>query len=296
MPVRDNNKKVGPGYRTLTVLALTPKRRGLLSQNVLRSEEPGVVSEPAEAQRMRSTVQEALVAGQMTSQVSRVLESGLDDVAVWRPIWEQNAPVVGRVGQRSWLVEWQTTSGAGSKGPWEAAATRLTPVAMGCPKWEVPLGQQAHPKRQGVHADISACSFPLPSEREVRRPTQGSRQTRRQTLWLVPVRVLECPWEPWGLSTTWPGETEAEARRICCLSRQRWGVEERFTFPKICFAWDEGHVLAWQAMKTAVALAWIAAGFVSERGVRFSWEEVPVLATLGGWVPQKGRIPGTIVW
>jgi hypothetical protein len=30
-------------------------------------------------------------------------------------------------------------------------------------------------------------------------------------------------------------------------------------------------------------------------GVTFSWEEVQLLAKLGGWVPHKGRFPGKIV-
>jgi hypothetical protein len=60
-------------------------------------------------------------------------------------------------------------------------------------------------------------------------------------------------------------------------------------------AWDEVQVLDWQAIKTLVALAWVAAGFLYEMGVTFSWEEVQLLSKLGGWVPHKGRFPGKIV-
>ena len=62
--------------------------------------------------------------------------------------------------------------------------------------------------------------------------------------------------------TDWSVETETEAMRIFCMYRQRWGVEESFKFTKTCLAWDEVHVLDWQAIKTLVALAWVAAGFL----------------------------------
>jgi hypothetical protein len=39
-------------------------------------------------------------------------------------------------------------------------------------------------------------------------------------------------------------------------------------------------------------LAWVAAGFLYELGVTFEWEEVQLLAKLGGFVPHKGREPG----
>jgi hypothetical protein len=295
MQVRDKNKKLVPGYRTLTVLAVTPKRRGILYQKVLSSEEPGFVSEPSEVQSMLWRVHEALKDGQVKSQVTWLLDSGFDDVAVWRTIWEQNDHVVCRVCQRSRLVEWQTESGTWSKGPLEEAARRLTILAMVRTELEVPLGQQAHPKRQEVHVEISACSFHLTYERDVRRPTQGTRQPLHKVLWLVQVRVLGCTWEPWWLITDWPVETETQAMRIFCMYRQRWGVEESFKFTKTCLAWDEVQVLDWQAIKTLVALAWVAAGFLYEMGVTFSWEEVQLLAKLGGWVPHRGRFPGKIV-
>ena len=295
MQVRDQNKQLVPGYRTLTVLAVTPQRRGILYQKVLSSEEPGFVSEPAEVQTMLATVHEALEEGQVEAQGTWLLDSGFDDVAVWRTIWEQHEHVVCRVCQRTRLVEWQTESGAWSKGPLEEAARRLNKLALVRAKLEVPLGKQAHPKRQEVEVEISACPFQLTYERDVRRPTQGTKQMLHKDLWLVQVRVLDCPWEPWWLITDWPVETEAQAMRIFCMYRQRWGVEESFKFTKTCLAWDEVQVLDWQAIKTLVALAWVAAGFLYEMGVTFSWDEVQLLAKLGGFVPHRGRLPGKIV-
>jgi len=232
MQVRDKNKKLVPGYRTLTVLAVTPKRRGILYQKVLSSEEPGFLSEPAEVQTMLATVHQAVREGQVEAQVSWLLDSGFDDVAVWRTIWEQEDHVVCRVCQRTRLVEWQTESGAWSKGPLEEAAKRLKTLALVRAKMEVPLGKQAHPKQQEVEVEISACSFRLAYHSEVRRCDQGPDQLLHKDLWLVQVRLLNCPWEPWWLITDWPVTTEAEAMRIFSMYRQRWGVEESFKFTR----------------------------------------------------------------
>jgi len=198
MQVRDQNKKLVPGYRTLTVLAVTPGRRSILYQKVLSSEEPDFVSEPAEVQTMLETVHEALVAGKVQAQRTWLLDSGFDDVAVWRTIWEQQEHVVCRVYHRDRLVEWQTESGAWSKGPLEEAAKRLKKLAMARTKMEVPLDTQVHPKRQEVDVEISACPFQLTYSSDVRRATQGTKQTLHQTLWLVQVRVLGCTWDRGG--------------------------------------------------------------------------------------------------
>jgi hypothetical protein len=251
-----------PGYRTLTVLAVTPKQRSILYQKVLSCEEPGFLSEPAEVQTMLETVHQAVREGQVEAPVSWLLDSGFDDVAVWRTIWEQEEHVVCRVCQRTRLVEWQTEPGVWSRGPLEEAAKRLNKLAMVRAKMEVPVGKQEHPKQQEVEVEISACSFQLAYHREVRRPSQGPDQILRKDLWLVQVRVLNCPWEPWWLITDWPVETEAEAVRLFCMYRQRWGVEESFKFTKTCLAWEDVQVLDWQAIKTLVALAWVAAGFL----------------------------------
>ena len=49
-----------------------------------------------------------------------------------------------------------------------------------------------------------------------------------------------------------------------------------------------------EAVRTLVALGWVAAGFLYELGVTLEWAEVWVLARLGGWVPHKDRKPGKI--
>lgn len=295
MEVLNENKEVVPGYRTLTGIGVTPKRRGILSQKVLSSEEPGFLSEPAEVQTMLSTVSTALAERKVSKQVTWLLESGFDDVAVWRTIFEQQEHVVCRVSHRDRIVQWQTEQGEWTSGPLQEAAARLTLLAAVRTTMEVQCGKQAHPKKQAVEVEISACPFQITYHSDVRRPSQGKDQILRKELWLVQVLVLDTTLEPWWLITDWPGETEAQAMRLFCMYRQRWAIEDSFTCTKTCLGWEGVQVLDWQAIKTLVALAWVAAGFLDEMGVTFSWEEGQVLARLGGWVPHTGRFPGKIV-
>ena len=59
-----------------------------------------------------------------------------------------------------------------------------------------------------------------------------------------------------------------------------------------CLGWEEVQVLDFEGIRTLVAMAWVAAGFLYELGVTFEWEEVQLLAKLGGYRPHKGREPG----
>ena len=57
-------------------------------------------------------------------------------------------------------------------------------------------------------------------------------------------------------------------------------------FPKrscdYALGWEEVQVLDLRGIRTLVALAWVAAGFLYQMGVTFDWVEVQLLAKLGG--------------
>ena len=76
------------------------------------------------------------------------------------------------------------------------------------------------------------------------------------------------------------------------MYRQRWAVEDSFKVSKECLGWEEVQVLNLRAIRTLVALAWVATGFLYDLGVTLEWAEVWLLARLGGWVPRKDRKPG----
>ena len=115
-----------------------------------------------------------------------------------------------------------------------------------------------------------------------------------QALWLVEVRIPGTTLEPWLLLTDWEVTDAASAQRIFRMYRQRWAAEDSFKFTKECLGWEEVQVLDLAGVRTLVALAWVAAGFLYEFGVSLEWAEVWLLARLGGWVPHKDRKPGKI--
>jgi hypothetical protein len=97
------------------------------------------------------------------------------------------------------------------------------------------------------------------------------------------------------LITDWPVEDAESAVRIFRMYRQRWAVEDSFKFTKHVLGWEEVQLLDLEGIRTLVALAWVAAGFLYELGVTLEWEEVRLLARLGGWAERKDNPPGKIV-
>ena len=111
MPVRDLDEQLVPGYRTLNVIGLTPGRRGLLYHRLFSSHAPDFVSEPAEVQQALSTVSQALTPLKAHKTVTWLLDSGFDDIAVWRTIWEQHEHVVSRIYHTDRTVAFQDRQG-----------------------------------------------------------------------------------------------------------------------------------------------------------------------------------------
>ena len=114
----------------------------------------------------------------------------------------------------------------------------------------------------------------------------------------IEIRLPETEMEPILLLCSEPIEDAEAALRVFRMYRQRWSIEDAYGFTKECIGWEDVQVLDLEGIRTLVALAWIAAGFLFEMGVTFEWEEVQLLAKLGGFVPHKGRQPGrrTLTW
>lgn len=51
-------------------------------------------------------------------------------------------------------------------------------------------------------------------------------------------------------------------------------------------------MLGFEAVRTLVAFAWVAAGFLFHLGLTLDAIEVQLLARLGGWEPRANRPPG----
>jgi hypothetical protein len=111
MQVRDLDGDLVPGYRTLNVLGVTPQRRGILYHRLFSTQEPDFVSAPLEVQKGLHTVSQALQGLKERLAVTWIMDSGLDDMAVWRTIWEQAEHLVCRLKHPERLVEYQNDQG-----------------------------------------------------------------------------------------------------------------------------------------------------------------------------------------
>src|SRR6266496_5550349 len=142
MQVRDLDEQLVPGYRTLNVIGLTPGRRGLLYHRLLSSQEPDFVSEPKEVQEALSTVSQALSRLKEHKTVTWLLDSGFDDVAVWRTIWEQQEHLVVRIYHTDRKVAFQDRQGQWHEGDIAQARAELRPLARVETTVEVKRGKQ----------------------------------------------------------------------------------------------------------------------------------------------------------
>jgi hypothetical protein len=293
MQVRDLDGRLVPGYRTLNVLGVTPGRRGILYHRLFSSVEEDFVSEPWEVQRGLTRVSQAVDPLKERMMVSWIVDRGLDDVAVWRTIWEQDEHMVCRLFHTERAVEYETANGDWREGDVAAARQYLRPMASARTEMVVRCGRQKAKKRQQVTADIRACPLRLTYDTGVRREGEGEVVQKR--VWLVEVEVLRSSLKPWLLLTDLPVQDAESAVRIFRMYRQRWAVEDSFKFTKGVLGWEEVQLLDLEGIRTLLALAWVAAGFLYELGVTLEWAEVRLLARLGGWVERKDRPPGKIV-
>jgi len=293
MQVKDLNGKLVPGYRTLNVLGVTPGRRGILYHRLFSSVAEDFVSEPLEVQRGLKKVSQAVAALKERMAVSWIVDRGFDDVAVWRTIWEQEEHLVCRLSHTERLIEYQTVDGQWRAGDVAKAQQHLRPMASARTEMVVRRGRQKKKKRQRVTAEIRTCPLRLTYDTAVRR--EGKGEQVQKALWLVEVEVLRSTLKPWLLITDWPVEHAESAVRILRMYRQRWAVEDSFKFTKEILGWEEVQLLDLEGIRTLLALAWVAAGFLYELGVILEWEEVRLLARLGGWAERKDNPPGKIV-
>jgi hypothetical protein len=292
MKVRALGGGLVPGYRTLTVLGMTPGWRGILYHRLFSSTEAGFVSEPHEVQQALATVSRALTELKPALPISWILDSGFDDVAVWRTIWEQDEHLVCRLCHDDRRIQYLAAQGGWAEGSIAAACRAAPVVATTQTMLEVRKTGQPRAKRQTVTVIIHACPIQLTYATNVRRTGSGTTVTRQ--VWLVEIRLADTALEPWLLLTDWEVATAAQALRIFQMYRQRWGVEDSFKFTKDCLGWEEVQLLDLAGIRTLVALAWVAAGFLYDLGIGLDNESVQVLARLGGWEPRPDRRPGKI--
>jgi hypothetical protein len=211
MQVRDLEKKLVPGYRTLNVIGLTPGRRGLLYHRLLSSQAPDFVSEPAEVQQALTTVSQALRPLKERKTVTWRLPSGFNEVAVWRTNWEQQEHLVSRIYHTDRQVAFQDQQGEWHEGDIAQARGELCPLARVETTLEVRRGKQVRPKKHPVQVELATCPLRVTYWSNVRRQGQGKPVTRN--VWLVEVRVLG-----------WTGSRGCSAHRLASHGRTVCGA------------------------------------------------------------------------
>ena len=277
-----------PGYRTINVVGVGQQRRGLLYHRLFSSTATGFLSESAETQAALASVGAALAP--LAADTTYIFDAGFDDVAVWATVWAQGHHLVCRVQHRDRLVR-----PAAEQPPCHLhdLAPQLRPLARVETEMVVRKGRQPRPKLQPVTAVIAAVPLVVDYQEEVRTKADGARH--RKPVWLVEVRLEGAHEPPWWLLTDRPVTSAGAALEIFRMYRQRWSIEDAFKIGKQCLGWEEVQVLALEAVRTLVALGWVAAGFLYELGVTLEWAEVRLLARLGGGERRANRPPGKLV-
>jgi Transposase DDE domain len=146
---------------------------------------------------------------------------------------------------------------------------------------------------------------------QIKRPTLESGK-RKKRLSTANTRVLTCwlndqhlvhvvgleftggkPDESgWVLLTNLPVSSFEPAQHVIALYVLRWSIEEIFAWMKTMLDWEVVQVLRFEAVRTLVAYAFIAAVFVFEVMEGLEPRVITFLAYLGGWIPRVGLKPG----
>jgi len=279
------------GYRTLNAVAVGRERRGIFYHRLFSKNEDTFISEPHEVQTALKTMIEATKP--LATTVIYAMDSGLDDIAVWGTIWEAQQHLVCRLQHMNRIVERRDITGTWQPISVERAADYLHEFAVVETELPVRKRGQRIAKLQKVTARVSACPIQVTYQVDVRTKKGGAQ--RQKGVWLVRVSLDDVPWEPWYLISDIPVTDAESATKVFRIYRQRWAVEDAFKVTKECLGWEEVQVLTIDAVRTLVALAWVAAGFLYELGVTFDDAEVRLLARLGGWEQRKDRRPGKII-
>jgi hypothetical protein len=211
------------GEWTLTILGLTPQRRGILYHRLKSSTAADFVSEPHELQLALTTVAQAIAPLQAERVLTTLVDSGFDDVALWRTIWEHDQHVVCRLSHSDRVLELPAPDGGWQRGSIAQARSSMRRLTQTTISIDVPQPTTGHTKPQTVAAEIWACPIRLTYATNVRRPRPGTLVTKR--LWLVEIGLLGTKLDPWLLLTDWMVADAAQGVRILRMYRQRWGVE-----------------------------------------------------------------------
>lgn len=303
MQVRDLDGGLVNGYRSFNVLGIGGEgKRGLLYHHLFSSQEPGFVSENTEIEQALAATEASLVALDVPK--TWVWDRGFDNDALWWWVWEHSGShLVWRVKQMGRIVLWRTEEGEWEERYLDATVAAAQPLTSLETEMEICLQGQKRTRRQQVTVDLLAVPLrvyaPASKARRSKKAGAGTAlpdsQRPTKDVWLVKVAVRRAATEPWLLLTDWPVTDADSALRIFRFYRMRWAVEDTFKFVKNAFGLEDVQMLKLKAVRTLVALAWVAAGFLFQLGLTLDQPEIRLLARLGGWDERPNRPPGKLI-
>lgn len=277
--VRDLEGNLVPGFHTLTVLGIGMSgKRALLYQRSFSAQAPDFVSTNDEYRKAMLQVSQTLRV-QGVGRLLWVMDRGFDD---------------------SKLLSWIEGRGecfvVRSQHPNRQAKVRLDGKAKPLQHWlddtapigHVPLEKRLFTKTAGkatLSVDIRALRVEL-------LQLSGTESTVIQ---LSHPKLAK----PWLLLSNLRLADEqnqhlALATRIVQAYRQRWAIEDLFAWTKEALDWESVRLLDYQALRTLLAFAWLAASFLFKLGSSLPTSQLQALAQLGGWTPGK-QPPGKAV-
>lgn len=289
MQVRDLQGHLVPGYATLNVIGISPGHRYILYHKLYSSTAADFVSAPLEEKQAVETVMNRLSEMPAPPVASWILDRGFDSIKLWGEIWAQQAHLVVRIYHDERVVSYRDQQGAWQAGQIKQARRQTRPLAK--VRTKLPLGIKG--REIEVTVQLSAVAMQVSYTLEQGEGQAPQPLTKR--VWLVEAVVLGHNLSAWLLITDWPVEDAAAAQRVFTMYRQRWSIEDGFKFTKECLGWEEVQVLDLAAIRTLVAMAWVAAGYLYEMGMGLDEPTVKLLARLGGWDGCAAHKPGKIV-
>src|ERR1700690_2885654 len=272
------------GYRTVNVLGMGGSARGMLYHRLFSSASAGFESEARAVLGAIAAVESSFA--NFSGAKTWVVDCGFDNDDVWWVIWQHpGSHLVCRVYHLERLVQWQTPTGVWEERYLDATFKHLRVWARLETDLAVRLVGQKHAKRQTVTVEVSSVPLRVyhPDDKTIVKP-----------VWLAKVEVLGATSDPWYLLTDWPVNAPDTARRVFIFYRQRWSVEDTFKFVKTCLGLEHVQMLSFEAVRTLVAFAWVAAGVLFHLCLTLDMPEVRLLARLGGWVERPNRPPAKV--
>lgn len=274
--VHDLDGNLVSGFHTLTILGIGETgRRALLYQHSFSAQAPGFVSVNDEYRKAMKGVSKALRA-ERVGRLVWVMDRGFDDHKLLGWLHERGECFVVRSQHPRRKAKMRLDASA------KSLASLLDKAAV---VGRVPLEKRLFSEtstRVCYQVDVRALRLEL-------EQLPGSDTT---VVELSHPRLAQ----PWLLLSNLRLDDEraaqlALAKRIVQAYRQRWAIEDLFSWTKDALDWESVRLLDYEALRTLVALAWLAAAFIFDLGATLEQPEVLLLATLGGWTPGKAK-PG----